>query len=265
MKKITTLLLLVFSLGAIAQNVNIPDANFKAALVANTSININGDSEISFEEAEDFTGTMDVSSKQISDLTGIETFVNLIGLDCNDNSLTSLDVSKNTSLEELDCSSNQLTSLDIWDLQSLFFLDARDNALSRIVIREENTANRQARVSGVGHQLKELYLSDNELTSLDLTSLPNLEKVDVTNNPQLTTIYVNSSSDANASPSFVKDVAAEWKERTVLFFEESDVNVFAKVVKAYTLHGQEVPVNTKGQIIILLYDNGLREKAYIAE
>ena len=38
------------------QNVNIPDANFKAYLVGNTDINTNEDSEIQISEANAFSG-----------------------------------------------------------------------------------------------------------------------------------------------------------------------------------------------------------------
>ena len=40
--------------------VNIPDANFKACLLANTSINTIDDGEISYAEAEAFTGTIEL-------------------------------------------------------------------------------------------------------------------------------------------------------------------------------------------------------------
>jgi len=57
--------------------VNIPDLTFKAYLVFNPEINTNGDTEIQVSEAEAFTGEIDVSQKNISDLTGIEAFVNI--------------------------------------------------------------------------------------------------------------------------------------------------------------------------------------------
>jgi hypothetical protein len=38
------------------KNVNIPDANFKAYLVGNKAININGDTEIQVSEASAFKG-----------------------------------------------------------------------------------------------------------------------------------------------------------------------------------------------------------------
>ncbi len=73
MKQIITILtLFCLSTFNFAQNVNIPDANFKAYLVGNSAINTNGDSEISFAEAQSFTGTIDCSSNQINDLTGIK-------------------------------------------------------------------------------------------------------------------------------------------------------------------------------------------------
>jgi len=52
----------------------IPDANFKAALLRNQAININGDSEIQLAEAEVVT-TLNVPNQNIADLKGIEAFV----------------------------------------------------------------------------------------------------------------------------------------------------------------------------------------------
>jgi hypothetical protein len=55
-------------------NVFIPDANFKAALVGNSSINTNGDDEIQVSEAEAYDGTIDVDDQGIADMTGLEAF-----------------------------------------------------------------------------------------------------------------------------------------------------------------------------------------------
>ena len=95
------------------QIVNIPDINFKAYLVGNTAINTNGDSEIQVSEASAFTDTIECANLNISNLKGIEAFTALTYLNCSDNQLTSLDVSKNTALTDLRCSNNQLTSLDV--------------------------------------------------------------------------------------------------------------------------------------------------------
>ena len=71
MKIIHFVAFMLFISAAHAQNVHIPDANFKAALVANAAINTNGDTEIQISEAVAFSGEIDVSEKGIADLTGI--------------------------------------------------------------------------------------------------------------------------------------------------------------------------------------------------
>ena len=104
----TAIATIVLIAGAQAQNVNIPDANFKAALVANASINTNMDTEIQVIEASVFNGAINVSQLNITDLTGIEEFVALDYLDCRGNYISGLDVSANIALTYLDCSGNYL-------------------------------------------------------------------------------------------------------------------------------------------------------------
>ena len=60
MKKLLLILLCLPMIG-FGQNVNIPDANFKAYLVGNSLINTNGDNEIQVSEATIFNGTIDCS------------------------------------------------------------------------------------------------------------------------------------------------------------------------------------------------------------
>ena len=72
------LLILVLPLFCLGQNVNIPNANFKAYLVGNTAINTNGDNQIQVSEASAFNGTINCSAMNISNLTGIEALVGLI-------------------------------------------------------------------------------------------------------------------------------------------------------------------------------------------
>jgi hypothetical protein len=96
-------------------NINIPDNNFLNALIE-LGVDTNGDYIISVAEAEAVT-SMDVSDwsgeRSISDMTGIEAFVNLDTLDCSWNLSTTLDVSNNTALTTLYCFRNQLTTLDV--------------------------------------------------------------------------------------------------------------------------------------------------------
>ena len=187
MKKILLILLCLPMVG-FGQNVNIPDANFKAYLVGNTAINTNGDSEIQVSEATVFNGNIDCASINISDLAGIEEFTSLTHLWCSENQLTYLDVSNNTALTELDCSGNQITSLDLSQNTALTHLWCSENQITSLDL---STA------------LTDLYCSENQITSLDLsqnTALSYLEcwvnqltSLDLSNNTALTTLYCDNN------------------------------------------------------------------------
>ena len=86
-----------------------------------------GDGKILKAEAEEVT-EIEVPSMKISSLKGIEAFVNLEKLNCSDNLLTKLDLSKNTKLSSLDCRENLIDVIylsegqTIQDLQKTPFL-----------------------------------------------------------------------------------------------------------------------------------------------
>ena len=125
-----------------AQNVNIPDANFKAYLVGNASINTNSDNEISVAEAQAFTGELLINGLSISDLTGIEAFVNITRLDCYSNNLTSLDVSNNLALTRLHCAANQIETLDISANSLITDIQCHNNGvLNQLNIANGNNVN----------------------------------------------------------------------------------------------------------------------------
>ena len=168
--------------------VTIPDANFKANLVGNTAINTNGDAEIQVTEATAFSGTINCSSLSIADLTGVEAFVNLTGLDCSSNNLSSLDVTQNTSLTSLDCSSNNLSNLDVTQNTSLTSLDCSSNNLSSLDVT-------------LNTNLTALVCHTNNLSSLVVknSNNTNFTIFDATNNSNLTCIEVDNATYAIAN------------------------------------------------------------------
>lgn len=223
MKKLYTLLFLVYGFITNAQIVNIPDANFKAKLLsANASnqvtsmeipipdsiyntwtvssyhtIDINGDGEIQVSEAQAIKW-LKVNVSGISSLTGIEAFTNLIYLDCNSNQLTALDITQNTQLKHLDCSSNQLTVLDVTQNTQLQFLSFTSNQLTTIGVSGltnlqylsfSNTLLTTIDVSGLTN-LQTLVCSGNQLTSLNVSNLTNLQYLELFGN-QLTSLNVS--------------------------------------------------------------------------
>ena len=72
---------------------------------------------------------IDVNNKDIANLKGIEYFTALLTLKCYNNSLTTLDLSKNKALELLYCNNNQLTSLDVSNNKALKILDCSRNCI----------------------------------------------------------------------------------------------------------------------------------------
>ena len=176
MKKLILILIALPMIG-FGQNVNIPDANFKAYLVGNSAINTNGDTEIQVSEATVFNGSIYCPNMSISDLTGIEAFTALTNLYCGENQLTSLNVSDNTDLNELDCHNNLLTNLDLSGATALTHLSCNDNQLTSFDL-SQNTA------------LETLLCWNNQLTSLDVSNHFPLETLACYNN-QLSSLDIS--------------------------------------------------------------------------
>ncbi len=165
--------------------VNIPDANFKAALVANLAINTNGNLEIECTEAIAFTGDIDVHSLGISDLTGIEAFIAATSLTCYDNDLITIDISANTNLQYFSCFQNLLTSLDLSSNTQLNTLLFGFNQIPTIDL-SANTA------------LTFIACDNGALTSLDLSANTALTFLNIYNNP-LTSLNIQNGNNSNIS------------------------------------------------------------------
>ena len=156
---------------------NFPDANFRAALA--TILGISEGDEITAEKIA-ATTTLNVSRKQIANLTGIEHFTALKYLSCFNNQLTSIDVSKNTALTGLYCHGNQLTSLDVSKNTALTVLHCSGNQLTALDV-SKNTA------------LTELGCYYNQLTALDVSKNTKLTTLVCYSN-QLTSLDVSKNT-----------------------------------------------------------------------
>lgn len=119
------------------------------------------------------------NGQKITNLKGIEFFPNLEELYCDNNQLTSLDVSQNKALKYLNCSENQLTSLDVSENIALQKLSCYRNQLTSLDV-SQNT------------QLKELRCYGNQLTSLDVSKNPALVWLSCTRN-QLTSLDLSQN------------------------------------------------------------------------
>ena len=137
----------------------------------------------------------------IKDLTGIEFFPELENLDCSENQLTQLDVSKNPKLKRLVCYENKLTSLDVSGNTSLTELHCYTNQLTSLNLGENANldilncvVNRLTSLDLSGNaNLTRLACSIKLLTSLDVSNNTNLILLDCERN-QLTSLNVSKNT-----------------------------------------------------------------------
>ena len=172
------------SSGLAIDETNFPDANFRNYVLA--SFDSNGDEKLDDEEIANVK-YIHAPSKTISSLKGIEYFTELEGLDCDNNQLTSLDVSKNTKLVKLICSKNALTSLNTSHNPLLKKLDIYNNKLTSIDVSQ----NTELETLYIGRNPIETLNVKNNVKLMELQSeLNNLTSIDLSNNSPSMTLYM---------------------------------------------------------------------------
>lgn len=203
MKKLLILSAVLISTFGVSQTTTIPDANFEQALISlgYDTGNVNG--SIATSNIADLT-YLDVTNQNISDLTGIEDFTGLTELYIGGNQLTSLNLNNNNALISLFAYANQLTSVDLSNNTALNVLQLAGNQLTSLDVSNntflEQLYFNQNQLTSINlsnnTSLNYLWGYDNLLTSLDIRNgnNANIWGFDVTNNPDLTCIYVDDAS-----------------------------------------------------------------------
>ncbi len=149
---------------------NFPDPLFRFYITADCDTNNDGilsDEEIfavkSFIKPH-FTGNN--GTIKMYSMKGVEYLTELVSIDCRENPLSSLDVSKNTKLRYLECKDCEtLSSLNVSGLSELRYLDCDTNSLD--VLDLTGCAN-----------LVELHCAINSLQELDISGNAKLVKID---------------------------------------------------------------------------------------
>ncbi|TCI93611.1 hypothetical protein [Tenacibaculum sp. M341] len=204
----------------------IPDANFEAALESLGYDDISGDGQVPTVLINTVT-SLNVNAKNIADLTGIEDFLALEILQCVSNTLTNLDLSKNTALktlwtkftpvatlnisgctqlDQLVCSFNNLSSLDISTNTALTYLECKNNNLTtlnvstNIALEDIRCGNNSLTALDVttNTALTSFWCQDNSITDLDLTNQKGLVSITVNNN-NLSSLNVKNGNNANVT------------------------------------------------------------------
>ena len=179
-----------------------PDFNFRQCLL---SLYPNG--YLTTSELQNLT-SLDVSGKNIEDLTGIKLLRYVQTLKCYNNRLTSLDVS-GMPLVYLDCGGNSLSSLDVSDRSSLKTLMCAGNGLTSLNVTGTTLttldchANNLMDIRGLPSSLQTLDCHSNSFSSFSYTHMRAMKSLDISSCNSLTSLnccdnnltYLNVSSN----------------------------------------------------------------------
>ena len=166
-----------------------PDANFRAYVKDKIDTdNNNSLSDSEWKAVTEIKVSGGYNGEKITNLKGIEFFPNLLYLDCSENQLTSLNVSKDDNLETLYCFRNNLTSLDVSQNSQLKEMQCDNNQLTSLYLNQA---------------MRELQCQENKLPSLDVSQNTQLIKLDchgndlssldVSNNKELRYLYCENN------------------------------------------------------------------------
>jgi hypothetical protein len=178
------------------ETVHIPDQAFLEALIAQ-GIDGNGDGIISYTEAEQ-TQSIVLGPLGITDLTGLEAFVNLDSFSITLNPLLGLDLTRNVSLRYLSCESCELTTLNLEENGALQELNCGRNIFTsldvsnNISLKRMTCNNNLLTTLDLSKNLELLLMIScgNRLTSLDLSANTSLTKIGIDNMPMLENVCV---------------------------------------------------------------------------
>jgi hypothetical protein len=238
MKRLLLLITICISSVSFGQYTSIPDTNFEQALIDLGHDDVI-DGQVLTSNVSGLT-LLNVSNKNISDLAGIEDFVGLTSMFCDNNQLNYISLSNNINLENLDFSGCPIYDLNLSENINLQALDVGGMLLLECLnLKNGNNINNNLDLSGG-------------------------------NNPNLNCITVDNISYAQTN-------WANWMDNGVSFSEncgndcsgtsnltELNSNQPKKLIKIVNLLGQEVEY-TPNTVLIYQYSDGTSEKVFTIE
>ncbi|MCX7551005.1 T9SS type A sorting domain-containing protein [Xanthomarina sp. F2636L] len=201
-----------------AQYTLVPDDNFEQALIdAGIDSNPILDNQILTSEAHAFNGSLSMTNLGISDLTGVEAFINMLEIVFNYNpGITNVDLSSCTSLLSISgigCSG--LTSINITGLANLTTLNLKNADLFALDVTTNSA-------------LKNLNLRKNSISSLDLSQnsvidyvdlkLNGLTYLDLRNGNQENMLHFDSDGNSDLTCIFFDDASLIDRDRHIVWF-----------------------------------------------
>lgn len=182
------------------------DPNFEQYLI-DESIDSDGviNGQVLKVDIENVTQLL-INDKNISDLTGIQDFKNLVALNARNNNLMQIDVSNNVLLENINLENNQLTTVDFSNNVSLKDINVGDNQLTNLDVHLlENLENLQCYKNQLtsinlisNTKLLSFVANENQLKQVDIRVNTNLIWIDVDDNVLESLTIKNSNNTSIA-------------------------------------------------------------------
>ena len=165
---------------AVSVETTIPDNNFEMALINAGLDNGVPDNKV-FTDNINTISSLDITNKNISDLTGINDFTALTTLNVSNNQLTTLDVSTLSLLTFLDAQSNVLTALNVKNGNNTNFIlfNAINNSnltcieVDNATWSADNWTNIDATSNFVNNQTECTTLGNDTYNTLEFSLFPN--------------------------------------------------------------------------------------------
>jgi len=167
----------------------ITDTNFEQALIDLGYDNVI-DGSVLTSSIELITDLI-IDNKEISNLTGLQDFVNLSNLSANGNSIANVNVSANTKLKFIFLDENNLSSINVQNLPELEKVSVSNNNITTINVSDITT-------------LQLLILDGNEISQLNVATNTSLNTLDTRNN-NINCIEVSNNQLANTPSGWVID------------------------------------------------------------
>ena len=232
-----------------AQKTYVPDDIFENYLIQQGWDDVLDDSVLTSSISN--RPSVNVAYKGITDLTGIEDFLGLQILNCENNNISSLDLTNASALRQLQCGNNSLTSLDVSHNTALTILSCYNNNINELNLNQNsaltnlscgnnfmntlivngasaieillcNSNNINILDLSQNNFLKTLNCSSNQLIKLDVRNGENsrITSFNASSNPGLSCIEVDNAEAANNGDApytyWYKDATASYSEDCVL-------------------------------------------------
>lgn len=250
-------------------DVHFPDAIFREAICSYLGKTEGDTLHLSTLERID---ELDLSTLGISSIKGIEYFTNLRTLDCGENLLTEVDLSRNAALGKLELYRNRLTRLDVSGNPGLYALSCSFNRLTALDVSGNPdllvllcNGNPLDSISLAGNpRLEELGVNDCRLSSLDISGNPELKslycmrnrfpELDLRGNPKLRDLVLVQPSLGNIRVLLPESIGADktklsriWSDRLVEWWFNNEMEERHKALvleKAFTTVEETFPMDT---------------------